>query len=126
MRGPNLDFYSTAAQVMPVLFVTLVFEAVRSDRKPVRTSLLIICAAALIAETLSLEVLASQDPATWKATVVGECLWIAGVFLILRILLEAFAAVATDPGERDDTDLIAVLGVVVLAAGLVAIPLIPG
>jgi hypothetical protein len=111
---------------MPVLFVTLVFEAVRSDRKPVRTSLLIICATALMAETLSLEVLASQDASTWKAIVIGECLWIAGVFLILRILLQAFEAVASDPGERDDTDLIAVTGMAVLAVGLIAIPLILG
>lgn len=122
MGAPNLDFYATAAQVMPVLFVTLIFEAVRSDRKPVRTSLLLICLTALIAESLSLEVLEGQDPSPWKATVISECLWIAGIFLVLRILLQAFEEVASDPGERDDTNLIAVLGLALLVIGLATIP----
>jgi len=118
----GLDFYSTAAQVMPVLFITLVLETVRSDQKPVRLSVLLICGTALIAEALSLQVLADGDPSSLKATVIGECLWIAGVFLVTRILLQAFTAVASDPGERDDTNLIAVGGVVALAVGVVAIP----
>jgi membrane-associated HD superfamily phosphohydrolase len=126
MGSSNLDFYSTAAQVMPVLFVTLVFEAVRSDRKPVRTSLLLICITALVAESLSIEVLANQDPSSLKATIIAECLWIAGIFLVLRILLQAFAEVASDPGERDDTNLIAVSGLALLVAGLGAIPFIAG
>jgi hypothetical protein len=126
MDTTSLDYYSTAAQVMPVLFVTLVFEAVRSDRKPVRTSLLLICLTALIAESLSLEVLESHNPSSWKAIVVAECLWIAGIFLVLRILLQAFEEVASDPGERDDTNLIAVLGLALLVVGMATIPFVVG
>lgn len=121
MRAENLDFYSTAAQIMPVLFIALVIQTVRQDMKPVRSSLLIIVVAALIAEAVSLQALASGEGSDLKTVLVAEALWIAGLTLVLRILLQAFAAVATDQGERDDTNLIAALGAVVLLAGIIVI-----
>jgi hypothetical protein len=124
MESPNLDFYSTAAQIMPVLFIALVIETIRRDRKPVRTSLLVISAAALVTEALSLQVLASGNPSNLKATVIGECLWIAGIFLILRILLQAFTAIATDEGERDDTNAVAATGAIILIVGIIVIALL--
>jgi ABC-type Mn2+/Zn2+ transport system permease subunit len=120
MRTESLAFYSTAAQIMPVLFIALVIQTVREDRRPVRTSLLIIVAAALLAEVLSFQTLASGQGSDLKTILVGEGLWIAGLTLSLRILLQAFSAVATK-GERDDTNLIAMSGAVVLFVGIVLI-----
>jgi hypothetical protein len=116
VNSGSLDFYSTAAQIMPVLFIALVLQAVRNDERPVRTSLVIIVVTAIVCEVLSLQTLATGEASDLKARIIGECLWVAGLTLALRILLKAFEEVASD-GARDDTNAIAFGGAIALVVG---------
>jgi hypothetical protein len=123
MRTESLDFYSTAAQIMPVLFIALVLQAVRHGERPVRTSLVIIVVTAILCEVVALKVLADGDPSVLTARIIGECLWITGLTLALRILLNAFEEVAAN-GARDDTNAIAIGGAVLLLIGMILIAIL--
>jgi hypothetical protein len=85
---PDLDFYSTSAQVVPVLMLTIVFELHQERSSEPGWDLLVAATALLVlvgAEAAALHVLSSRDPADGAHGVITAGYVVGSAAIVLAV-----------------------------------------